>query len=97
MSETNPAKSDTQRELQEIHLRLAQLRTRIKTEQDKTVVSNLRAEVGKLANLLADFAQALGDKEDQLEKAALVWPRDLNTKPNTNGGWGADPTEVAGE
>lgn len=83
--------------LKAIRARVAELHRRIKTERDPKAVAELRAEVGKLTELVAELVQATGGKPGATRKAApLVWPRDLNTaETGDTAEWGADPSEVA--
>ena len=83
--------------LKAIRARVAELHRRIKTEQDPKAVVELRAEVGKLTELIAELVQASGGRPGETRKAApVVWPRDLNTVTGDAAEWGADPAEIAG-
>ncbi len=83
--------------LKAIRGRVAELHRRIKTERDPKAVAELRAEVGKLTELIAELVQTSGGKPAETKKAdAVVWPRDLSAEPASAPDWGADPSEVAG-
>ena len=81
--------------LQEIRARVAELHRRIQTERDPKAVAELRAEVGKLGELISELVAAAG-AAGQVEKADAAWPADMNVQPEGQGAWGPDPAEVAG-
>jgi hypothetical protein len=83
--------------LQEIRARVSELHRRIKNERDPAAVTELRAEVGKLTEVLTGLVDSPGTVPMPAAKAALVvWPRDLSAEPSGTADWGADPAEVAG-
>lgn len=96
-SATKDSRSQTAAErLKAIRARVAELNRRIKAERDPKAVAELRAEVGKLTELLSELAGA-GSGDGAVEKAApVVWPADLNAEAGGASEWGADPAEVAG-
>jgi F0F1-type ATP synthase membrane subunit b/b' len=96
-SRAKPAAGDAAERLKAIRGRVAELQRRIKTERDPKAVAELRAEVGKLTDLIAELVQASGGKRSDAKKAdAVVWPRDLSAEPAGTPAWGADPSEVTG-
>ena len=58
-SATNDSRSQTPAErLKAIRARVAELHRRIKTERDPKAVAELRAEIGKLGELIAELTAA---------------------------------------
>ena len=98
-SATNDSRSQPAAErLKAIRARVAELHRRIKTERDPKAVDELRAEVGKLGELISELVAAAGAGA-QVEKAdsdAAAWPADMNLQPEVDGAWGPDPAEVIG-
>lgn len=95
-SATNDSRDQTAAErLKAIRARLAELHRRIQTERDPKAVAELRAEVGKLGELISELIAGAGPG-GQVEKADAAWPADMNRQPQGHGEWGADPAEVAG-
>lgn len=95
-SATTDSRAQTAAErLKAIRARVAELHRRIKTERDPKAVAELRAEVGKLGEIISELIAAAGTGA-QVEKADNAWPADMNLQPKGHGGWGPDPTEVAG-
>lgn len=94
-SATNDSRSQTAAErLKAIRDRVAELHRRIKAERDPKAVAELRAEVGKLGELISELtATAAGGAP--VEKADFTWPADLNLEPTDPSAWGPDPAEVA--
>lgn len=94
-SATSDSRSQTAAErLKAIRARVAELHRRIKTERDPKAVAELRAEIGKLGELIAEMTA--GAAGAQVEKSDFAWPADLNVEPADPGSWGPDPAEVAG-
>ncbi len=94
-SATNDSRSQTAAErLKAIRARVAELHRRIKTERDPKAVAELRAEIGKLGELIAEMTAGVAGA--QVEKSDFAWPADLNVEPADPGSWGPDPAEVAG-
>ena len=95
-SATNDSRSQPAAErLKAIRARVAELHRRIQTERDPKAVAELRAEVGKLTELLSEMVAAAG-AGGQVAKVEAGWPADLNAQPEGHGAWGPDPAEVAG-
>ena len=98
-SATTDSRAQTAAErLKAIRARVAELHRRIKTERDPKAVAELRAEVGKLGEIISELIAAAGTGA-QVEKAdsdAAAWPADMNLQPRANSEWGPDPAEVAG-
>ena len=90
---------DPARRLKEIRDRVAELRQRIKTERDPKAQAELRAEVGKLTEMIAQLVRGGSDNDGEVKKSdEVVWPRDLSAAAlSSSPEWGADPAEVAGE
>ena len=83
--------------LKEIRTRLSELHRRIKTERDPHAVAELRAEVGKLTDVLTELVGSTASAPAPAAEAApVVWPRDLSAEASETAEWGADPAEVAG-
>jgi len=83
--------------LKEIRARVSELHRRIKTERDPAALAELRAEVGKLTEVLTELAGSSGPPPAPAAKAEpVVWPRDLSAEATSTADWGADPAEVAG-
>jgi len=94
-SATNESRAQTAAErLKAIRARVAELHRRIQAERDPKAVAELRAEVGKLGELISELIAGAGS--GQVEKADAAWPADMNRQPHGHGEWGADPAEVAG-
>ena len=94
-SATNDSRSQPAAERRRaIRTRVAELHRRIKAERDPKAVAELRAEVGKLGELISELTAAAGGA--QVEKSDFTWPADLNDGPADRGAWGPDPAEVAG-
>lgn len=88
---------DPAERLKGIRARVAELHRRIKTERDPKAVVELRAEVGKLTELISELVRASGSAPAEVRKSdPVVWPRDLNAVGEAPADWGADPVEVAG-
>jgi hypothetical protein len=69
----------------------------MKTERDPAAMAELRAEVGKLNEVLTGLVGSTGPAPAPAAKAApVVWPRDLSAEPSGTADWGADPAEVVG-
>ena len=92
---TRQPAGDPAARLKEIRARVAELHRRIKTERDPKAVAELRAEVGKLTELLSEMVRA-GSGAQAKKAGQAVWPRDLNAGAEGEGEWGADPAEVVG-
>ena len=97
-SSAQPAAGDPSARLKEIRARVADLSRRIQAERDPKAVAELRAEVGKLTELLSEMIRAASASSGAVTKAAdpVVWPRDLSAEPAGVGEWGSDPVEVTG-
>ena len=96
-SNASPSASDPATQLREIRARVAELRQRIQGERDPKAVAELRAEVGKLTELLSELIQAAASGSSAVSKAApVLWPRDLSAESADAREWGSDPAEVAG-
>ena len=97
-SSAQPAAGDPSARLKEIRARVADLSRRIQAERDPNAVAELRAEVGKLTELLSEMIRAASANAGAVTKAAaVVWPHDLSAEPTGAGEWGSDPAEVTGE
>ena len=90
---TNDSRSATER-LRAIRARVAELQHRVKTDRDPKAVSDLRAEIGKLSDLISELVAEA--RSNPVEKADHAWPADLNVQSTGAGAWGADPVEVIG-
>jgi len=86
---------DPSARLKEIRARVAELNRRIKSERNPQAMAELRAEVGKLTELLSEMVRA-GSGAQAKKAGQAVWPRDLNAGAEGEGEWGADPAEVVG-
>jgi hypothetical protein len=96
-SASGPTANDAAARLKEIRARVADLSRRIQAERDPKAVAGLRAEVGKLTELLSQLIQSASDGSNAVSKSApVVWPRDLSAESVRTNDWGTDPTEVAG-
>lgn len=96
-SRAQPPAGDPAARLKQIRARVADLSRRIQGERDPKAVAELRAEVGKLTELLAELIRAASSGPAAVTKAApVLWPRDLSAESAEAGDWGADPAEVAG-
>ena len=89
-----PTGGDAASRIQDIRARMAELHRRIKTERDPMAVSDLRAEIDKLSELISEL---VGEAHTHpVEKADMAWPADLNVESAGPSAWGADPVEVIG-
>ena len=96
-SSAQPAAGDPAARLKEIRARVADLSRRIQAERDPKAVAELRAEVGKLTELLSEMIRAAGTNPGAVTKTdPVVWPRDLSAESADTREWGSDPAEVAG-
>ncbi len=96
-SAAQPPAGNPAARLKEIRARVADLSRRIQGERDPKAVAELRAEVGKLTELLSELIQSASSGSGTVTKAApVLWPRDLSAESAEAGDWGSDPTEVAG-
>jgi len=93
---TRQPAGDPAAQLKEIRARAAELHRRIKTERDPNAVAELRAEVGKLTEVLTELVGSTSAPAPAAEAAPVVWPRDLSVEASDAAEWGADPAEVAG-
>ena len=94
-SETNDSRSKSAAErLKAIRARVAELQHRIKTEGDPKAVAELRAEIGKLGELISELVSNV--PSSPVEKSDLAWPADLNVESVVPGAWGPDPVEDIG-
>ena len=94
-SETNDSRSKSAAErLKAIRARVAELQHRIKTEGDPKAVAELRAEIGKLGELISEIVSEA--PHNPVEKSDFAWPSDLNVESADPGAWGSDPVETAG-
>lgn len=91
---TRQPAGDPAARLKEIRARVAELHRRIKTERDPKTVAELRAEVGKLTEVLTELIGSAGAPASKA--ASVVWPRDLSAGPSGTDDWGSDPAEVTG-
>ncbi|NLH81131.1 MAG: hypothetical protein GX458_09865, partial [Phyllobacteriaceae bacterium] len=67
--------ADPAARLKEIRARVAELRRRITAEKDPKAVTELRAEAGKLTELIGELVRAAGGKIGETKKAdTVVWP-----------------------
>ena len=95
-SASGPIANDAAARLKEIRGRVAELRRRLATERDPKAVAELRAEVGKLTELLSQLIQSASNSNAVSKSAPVVWPRDLSAESARTSDWGTDPTEIAG-
>jgi len=94
---TRQPAGDPAARLKEIRARVAELHRRIKTERDPKAVAELRAEGGKLTEVLTELTGSAGSGSSPASKVApVVWPRDLSARPSGTDDWGSDPAEVTG-
>ena len=95
-SETNDSRPQTAAgRLKAIRDCVAELHRRIKTERDPKAVAELRAEIGKLGELISELVS--NAPSNPVEKSDFAWPADLNVESAGPGAWGADPVEDVGE
>ena len=97
-SAAQPAAGDPAARLKQIGARVADLSRRIQGERDPKAVAELRAEVGKLTELLSELIQSAAGGSGAVTKAApVLWPRALGGESAAAGDSVYDPAEVSGD